>query len=357
MKLFHLAMLALTGALWAGAAGAQALAGSDRPIADHHIHIFSPRAADALKAICVSKAKGPNPCPAEISMDSSTAEDVIAALDQAGIQKGTLLSAGYFFGSPVLGRIGYDVTGGTHEENAFIVAQAASRCDRLTPFVSVNPLLPDAVKEVAYWGRHGGAAGLKLHLGNSAFDFRSPDQVKKLAAVFATAGRYHMAIVIHMQTQIDTYGAGDVRIFLRDVYPKARGATIQIAHAASGGGANKQELEALGVFAEAMAKDPKGMKNVYFDLAMVPDLFANAGKIPAAPADVAALRVLMRQIGLNRFLLASDYTRGLNLSAYFANQKAALGLSDDEWRTLAANPAPYIADFAKRRSCAVKASR
>jgi hypothetical protein len=37
-----------------------------------------------------------------------------------------------------------------------------------------------------------------------------------------------------------------------------------------------------------------------------------------------ALERLMRQIGLKRFLLASDCTDGLNLRAYYANEKASL---------------------------------
>jgi hypothetical protein len=50
----------------------------------------------------------------------------------------------------------------------------------------------------------------------------------------------------------------------------------------------------------------------------------------------------MARIGLDRFLLASDYTPGLDLGAYFANQRAALGLSDSDWDRLADNVAPYM---------------
>jgi hypothetical protein len=82
---------------------------------------------------------------------------------------------------------------------------------------------------------------------------------------------------------------------------------------------------------------------------MVPDLFANEGKVAAKPDDVAALESLVHQIGVNRFLLASDYTDGLDLRAYYANEKAALALSVPEWHQLATNAAPYIP---RKETCA-----
>ena len=50
----------------------------------------------------------------------------------------------------------------------------------------------------------------------------------------------------------------------------------------------------------------------------------------------------MRRVGLDRFLPASDYTLGVDLKAYYANQKASLRLTDREWRKVATNIAPYI---------------
>jgi hypothetical protein len=117
---------------------------------------------------------------------------------------------------------------------------------------------------------------------------------------------------------------------------------VQIAHAAGGGGINPGQLAALRTFAEAIRRDPSGTRRLYFDLAMVPDLFANEGKIAAKPDDVAALESLIRQIGLKRFLLGSDYTDGLNLRAYFTNEKNSLALSAAEWHQLVINVAPYV---------------
>ncbi len=336
-----LAALALSfGMGLTGWANAHAVVISHPPVADHHLHIFSAEGSRVLDLIC--KALGPKGCPPQRSTAPSTGADVLMALDKAGIRDGVLLSGGYFFGSPEVADQHLDVAKGMRDENTFIVGEAKASCGRLSAFVSVPPLSPDAVAEIHYWGKKGGATGLKLHLGSARFDFRDPDQVGKLAAIFKAAGEEHLAIVIHMQTRLKDYGAEDAKIFLRDVYPMARGSIIQVAHAAGSGGVDDGELAALGAFAEAIAANPRSTKNLYFDLAMVPDLFANEGKIPASPAHVAALEDLMHKIGLKRFLLGSDYVLGLDLKAYYANEQSSLGLNAADWRTLASNLAPYI---------------
>ncbi len=320
------------------------------PVVDHHLHLFSLEGSRVLGLIC--KALGPKGCPPEVSHAPSTGVDLTHALDAAGIKQGVLLSAGYVFSSPELADPDPDMARQTREENTFIVAQAQASCGRLVPFISVNPLALNAVDEITYWGRQGGAVGLKLHLASAGFDFRKPEQVKKLAAVFAAAGGAHLAILMHMQTRLKDYGADDVRIFLHEVYPRSAGVPVQIAHAAGGGGIDPGQLAALRAFAVAMQREPATTPNLYFDLAMVPDLFANVGKIAAAPGDVATLESLIRQIGLDRFLLASDYTYGLNLLAYYANQKSALALSAGEWHQLATNVAPYVGHTRRTNTCA-----
>jgi predicted TIM-barrel fold metal-dependent hydrolase len=310
------------------------------PLVDHHMHMFSPDSSAVLDSIC--QALGPTGCPPQVSHASSTAADIIQALDAAGIKQGVLLSNAYFFDSPDLAVPVADSAGKVRAENTFIIAQARESAGRLIPFISVNPRASGAVEEVNYWARKGGAVGLKLHLASANFNFRDPQQVAQLAAVFEAAGKGHLAIVIHMQTRVKDYGAEDAQIFLKQVFPRAGTVPVQIAHSAGGGGIDAGQLAALGIFAKAMHSDPKATRHLYFDLAMVPDLFSNEAKISAKPDDVAALKRLMHQIGLHRFLLASDYTHGLDLVAYFANERASLAVSTPEWVELTKNVAPYV---------------
>ena len=351
MKLIA-AGLALAVACAPLAAWAQTPANPDTPAADHHLHIFSAQAAAAANLGC--KKMGPKACLATEETLSSTGADALAALDAAGIQRGTLLSVGYMFGSPEIDDGSVDVTKAMRAENAYDVEQARLSCGRLVAFISVDPLLPNAVDEIDYWGRTGGATGLKLHLGNSDFHFDRPDQVRKLAAVFKAAERQHFAIVVHLRPR-DPHGAADVKVFLRDVAPMAPDVPIQVAHAGAGGSVDPDMLAALGAFADAIAAHPEKTKNLYFDLAMVPDFFANRGKLRPPEPQRAALRDLMHRIGLNRFLLASDWTKPLNLGPYYANQKESLGLTETEWRQLASNVAPYFTAVSAPTSCSTEA--
>ncbi|QXQ08040.1 amidohydrolase family protein [Sphingosinicellaceae bacterium] len=318
------------------------------PLVDHHLHIFSPASSRVLKGICA--ALGPGHCPDEVSKEPGTAKDVLQALDAAHIRQGVLLSGAYFFASPAAAAQKLDVPAETRAENTFIVDQARLSCGRLMPFISVSPLWDGAVAEIDYWGKHGGAVGVKLHLGNSGVDLSSREQVRKLAAVFGAADRNHLAIVIHLQTQASSFGPKDVHIFLRDVAPAARHVPVQIAHAGSGGGLDKNILAGLQEFATEIRARPKETRYLYFDLAMVPDLFSNTRKLSAPTGDTQALTRLMRQIGLKRFLPASDYTLGLDLSAYYANQKLSLALSEREWASFLKNKAPYVITPTKARA-------
>jgi predicted TIM-barrel fold metal-dependent hydrolase len=330
------------GALLLAASSGMALAEtpSAAPLVDHHMHLRSPVASRVSQASCARL--GPVKCPPLTSKAASTGEDAIQALDAAGIKRGVLLSLGYLFGSPNYTDLNLDVAKETRAENAYVVDQARQSCGRLVAFIGVDPLSPNAVPEVTYWGRKGGATGLKLHLGNSAVDLRAPDDVRKLAAVFRAAGRAHFPIIIHLETRAEDYGAQDVAVFLRDVAPAAGKVTIQVAHAAGGGGVNAHTLNALKAFAEAIRRDPAGTSNLMFDLAQAPDEMSNTAKLSAGPAELAELKALMQQIGLERFLLASDWTAGLNLKPYYEDEKAALAFSDAQWAALAANIAPYL---------------
>ncbi len=320
-------------------AGPPRVAG-DNPIVDHHMHIFSPEAARVLKISCARV--GPVKCPPEISKSPSTGRDAVQALNNAGIQIGVLLSTGYFFGSPTLADLKLDVAAKTRAENTFVVDQAKGQCGRLIAFISVNPLSANALDEIAYWGQKGGATGLKLHLGNSHFDFRSPREVQKLAAIFRLAAQLHFAIVVHLETSASDFGARDIHIFLTEVAPFARSVPIQVAHAGSGGGDDAHTLSALGEFAREFEHNPQDTNNIFFDLAMVPDEMSNTAKLAASADNIAKLKALMERIGLKRFVPASDWTYPLNLEKYYADEKTALNFSEDDWRLLVSNVAPYV---------------
>ncbi|MEO6805064.1 MAG: amidohydrolase family protein [Edaphobacter sp.] len=316
--------------------------------ADHHMHILSAAGAHLDELFC--DKIGRDEC--GDLLQSSTGADALQALDAAGIRQGVLLSTAYMAGSPELKEAPKVLARNTRAENTYVVDQARLSCGRLVAFVSVNPNSPNALDEIDYWRRHGGAAGLKLHLANSDFDFSSSPQVVRLAAVFRAAAAARFPIVIHMRNRNPDYGAKEVEIFLRQVLPAARGVSVQIAHSGGWGGADHRALSALGAFAEAIKRDPKGTDNLYFDMAMMPD----TPKHPASREAIARYVSLMRKIGLKRFLLASDWTKGTNLKVYYESVKQRLNLTPAEWQEIAWNTAPYLHRNGKSVACAAARS-
>ena len=313
--------------------------------ADHHMHIGSPAAERRHDLLCTRiKCVG-------ISRGASTGADAVGALDQGGIQRGVLLSMAYMAASPVLGETQAQIASDIRAENEYTVAEAAASCGRLSAFISINPNSDNALDELGYWLRRGGAAGLKLHLGSSHFDFASPTQVERLAAVFKAAGDAHMPIIVHLRGGDPTYGAATIGIFLQRVLPAAHGDFVQIAHSGGWGGADETALSALGAFADAISRGSGGTENLAFDMAVMPDWSGGRASAEA----VARYVQLMRQIGIGRFLLASDWVKGTDLRAYYASTRSRLNLTDAEWRTLAGNVAPYFRSSAgkggKRPGC------
>jgi predicted TIM-barrel fold metal-dependent hydrolase len=124
--------------------------------------------------------------------------------------------------------------------------------------------------------------------------------------------------------------------FLDQILPAAPDIPIQIAHL-GGSGPNYDGEEALAVFAEAISKGDRRLKNVYFDVAS-----EVTRTTPQETLNLVARR--LRQIGLRRVLYGSDRAGTPDdRSAGTWDWKAfrRLPLTEDEFRTIAENVTPY----------------
>lgn len=263
-------------------------------------------------------------------------DQLIAQLDEAGIGRAVVLSTAYVFGDPR--RQIADEAAQVRAENDWTAAQAARFPDRLVGFCAVSPLKPYALEEIERCARQVRLSGLKLHLGNSGVDLRNPEHVAQVARVFAAANALRLPIVVHMKTRGSTYGRADAEIFLNDILPRAPDVTVQIAHmAGSGPGYPGWADEAFGVFAEAVAaKDPR-VRNLVFDLTTVVTSDTTA-------ANAALLARRIRQVGAERVLFGADLSIGGNPPPRqaWAVFRAMTPLTDDEFRVIAGNVAPYL---------------
>ena len=309
--------------------GASTPAYGQTPIADHHQHLFSP----ALAALI-------SPAPPAAPIAPVTAADLITLLDAAGIRRAAVLSTAYIFEQPT--RKVDNARDKVRAENDWTSQQVAQYPERLVGFCGLNPLKDYALDELARCAKDPNLRrGLKLHVGNSGVDYTDAQHVARLRSVFRAANSYGMAIVIHMRASFGQklpYGREAALVLLNELVPAAPDVPIQIAHLAGGGGPMDQAAhDALDVLVDAISRGDPRTKPLWFDV-------TGMGTVPKMmPDELAYFATKIRQIGVQRVIYGSDAPSGGNpppQQAWAAFRK--LPLSDEEFRTIAGNLAPYM---------------
>jgi predicted TIM-barrel fold metal-dependent hydrolase len=299
--------------------------------ADHHMHLRSQAVYEATAALC--SVFGKQACSLPDAQHAVLgAADAVAALDDAHVGNGVVLSMAYLFGSSYLSAQHYDVARMTRAENEYVADQVERTHGRLIGFFSVDPLSRSAADEVRYWSTGRRMRGLKMHFTSSAVNLKDPAQVEQIAKIVGLAGDLKLPMVIHLRSALD-FGSEDTETFIREILPRARGSTVQIAHASGWSGTDRVMFDDLETFAVHIARHDPATRHVLFDL---------SGVVTTATteAQAAALAVLMRRIGLDRFLMGSDY----DFSTPRATDDLArskLPLSQQEWQAVARNCAPW----------------
>ena len=313
-------------------------------IADHHMHVQGPeltRLIDAADQRYPKEFSDLSPA----FLKERTGAMALADLNKANVKYGVLLSEAYMFASPIMhfNLTRRQIASYTRQENQFNVDAADRSGGRLVAFISVDPLATNAIPEMRYWAAAGGAAGIKLHLANSAFNPQSKADVEKLSHLFDAARKLNMPIVIHVRNA-KHYTANDARIFIKRVLPHAGDLPIQIAHAGGWGGLDDQTLVALSEYAAAIREHKEGTKNLFFDLALVvehrnPD-----------PNLLTRFVGLMRAIGMNRFVMGSDWPAMYSTDEYYTMLESELPLERRQWNVILQNRAPWLQHGADRYS-------
>ena len=312
--------------------GAQAASPPPPVTVDHHVHVHSPAILAFLPAYCDAVSRFGKCDPGFTA--HLTPDDLISAMDAAGVRRSLLLSTGYLAESSMVTPRREDATDLLRAANDWTVSQARRRPDRFRAFIAVDPRAPSALPEIARWRGRPGVSGVKIHLTSSGLDLRRDADADTLADVFRAASAAHMAIVIHLRTQVMDYGAQDMLRFLERVLPAAGRAPVQIAHAGGWGEIDDATLSALGAFVAAAAERPERFGNVQFDLAGV-------WKATTPAALKMRLADLMRRAGLPRFLPGSDWPFVRDLADEYGRVYPTLLLTESEWRGVRQNVAPY----------------
>lgn len=312
------------------------------PPADHHIHIWSPAAVELFQTM--QEKTGETVIPRD-RLHPLDGDDVVSALDSAGIRRGVLLSTAYFFGSPEYE--GEDEYAKVRAENDYIARQVGKHPERLTAFFSVNPLADYALREIDRLAESPEFAGLKLHLANSGFSFRDSAQVQRLREIFARANESRLPIVIHLYTRDEGYGRRDAGIFIDEVLPAAPDIPIQVAHLGGGGGFGAATQGAAAAFAAALDDHPERLEHVFFDLSGVPhpEYLAQGRERVLKQIRVINERFVnaVRRLGPDRIVYATDWPV-VSMPRYLAGLKESLSLDSAALHALIDDPAPYLTD-------------
>jgi len=290
------------------------------PLVDYHQHLFSPALAHLVGLA-----------------DTTDADKLIRLLDAAGIRRALVLSTAYSWSNPSRS-VDSDYEH-VRADNDWTAAQVARYPDRLRAFCSVSPVRDYALAEIARCAANPLLrTGLKLHIGNSAADYHSRQDVEKLRQVFGAANEKHMAIVIHMRASISRqlpYGRTEAQIFLDSILTAAPDVPVQIAHLAGAGGYDSTTDEALSVFVEAIARHDPRARQLWFDVTTVAR--------NATPEDAKLLATRIRQLGVERVLYGTDAAAGGNLAPRESwAEFLKVPLTEAEFRTIANNVAPYM---------------
>lgn len=299
---------------------------------DHHVHVNSPAIRGFLPGYCKSVERYGGCDPAITA--PLTPDDLLKAMDRAGVRRALVMSTGYLAESPMMVPQRADAAALLRAANDWTVNLARESGGRLGAFVAIDPLRPDALPEIMRWRGNPDVTGIKLHLTASAVSLRRDRDLAALRAVFHAAADARLAIVIHLRPASMDYGARDVQRFLADVLPAAGDTPVQIAHAGGWGGLDQATLSALGAFADAFARHPGKFRHVWFDL-------ADVWRDDSSPANKQALVALIRRIGLRHFLPASDWPFSGDLADYYSRRYPELPLTAAEWKILRSQVAPY----------------
>jgi len=309
------------------------------PRVDHHIHLGSP----AL-SLYVEEIDKQDPTAFEhLSRDifsRPTLADALRILDEARVERAVLLSTAYLY---VPGQTKPDPSAEARmrDENRFTVDTAAASHGRLIAFIAINPLAANAASEFAYWKGRKGVSGVKLHLGAAGFHASSPAQVATLADFFGEARKAHLPLVVHLRGG-GPFPKAEVRIFIDKVLARAGDLPVQIAHGGGYAGADPATIDSLTAFGDAIARHAPGTKNLVFDLSGVVLPEPTAQALGSSDAQLRIFVRQMRRIGLDRFVMGSDWPAVGRIATYFALMRQKLPVTDAEWARLCRNRAPYL---------------
>jgi uncharacterized protein len=214
---------------------------------------------------------------------AATADDLIARLDEANVQRAIVLAAGY---------IGLPNDSIMASENDFVAAEVGKYPDRLIGFCGINPLYESAISEIDRCLDSPEMVGVKLHLPGSRVDMGNGDHVVALSAVFDRAQERDAPVLIHVGDSAGLPLVGDGLRNLGEII--AAHPEVRVLHAHCAGNMDDQNIE-LWIRAKAA-------ETAYVEGSACLKFYKDA---PLAKRELIVWR--FRKWGIERVLFGSDY--------------------------------------------------
>ncbi len=293
---------------------------------DHHVHLLSPRLVEKWKALGVPFSK---PDYAYSDIDS------IMKFNRADGM--FLVSMAYLYATP-------DFTDSlelrnVREENDYVIGLAERHPERLHAFCGLNPLRTYAEDELRRC-RGAGAAGLKLHFASSDVSLENPAHLVRVRSIVSAATGLGMPVLLHLDNQRETFGAGDARILIDSVIIPTPGLELFLAHCGTSGGYTYKTRMILGLFTDSLKTNRVlGGHRIWFDISAV-GLTEPAEQVPPlTPEDFADLSGQLLSLGPDRIVFGTDYPV-FNTTAYLSTLEDNTTLTPGELRKIAWNAVP-----------------
>ena len=244
-------------------------------VIDAHTHSMSQAMTDQLGGV-----------------DFSGADELIALLEEANIDKAVMMSLG-FFAAAALDDVAVSA------ENDFVAAEVAKFPDRLIGFCGINPLYTGALEELDRCLNLDGMVGIKLFVNAKAPDFviadlANPDHVVILSAVFDKAQEHNAPVQLHsataMDPPVDPTASANLASIIAD-HPDVR-----VSHSHCAGVIDEHTSQ---VWLQTMRPNPD---SAFLDLSQCLREFEDA---PLSKQELIVWR--LRKWGVERLLFGSDH--------------------------------------------------
>lgn len=224
-------------------------------------------------------------------MTSVGADDLIARMDEAHVDRTIILAAGYFGEGA-----GLPDDSNMAPENDYVADEVAKYPDRLIGFCGINPRFPTAAAEVDRCLALPGMVGIKLHMEGSAVNLTRPDDVAGLSAVFDRIAEHDAPVLIHVSDEIG--GTPDNQRFQALAEILTSHPEVRVAHAHCAGNADNRAIEAW-LRVRGSGYDPE---TSFVDVSACLTFHADA---PLAERELMVWR--LRKWGIDHVLFGSDY--------------------------------------------------